>query len=279
MGKHIQIVTLPGEKLRPACLISRLAGLWREQGYKISVGPSRRLDGDAGIMHVDRTSVPAQYIPDNPQRRPLLNASVLDISKRRISRNLVGIDSDHAGRVIVKTNANYFGWAERLARPSGILWRCVRLLGSTLSWKLTRELLSENYPVYENLSRVPEWVWFRDDLVVERFLPEIEKDEFVLRIWMFFGDQEYGARIFSPDPIVKMRVMTHYEYIDGVPETIRDMRRKLGMDFGKLDYVLVNGEAILLDVNKTPAVSASRSPSANLRRLASGLAYYLEHAQ
>jgi hypothetical protein len=136
--------------------------------------------------------------------------------------------------------------------------------------------LSENYPVYDNLGCVPEWVWFRDDLVVEKFLPEVEKNEFALRIWMFFGDQEYGARLFSHNPIVKVRGMTHYEYIDGVPETIRDVRRKLRMDFGKFDYVMVNGEAILLDVNKTPTVSAARSPSANLRRLASGLANYLE---
>jgi hypothetical protein len=34
-------------------------------------------------------------------------------------------------------------------------------------------------------------------------------------------------------------------------EDIEQWRKSLKMDFGKLDYVVVDGEAILLDVNKT----------------------------
>lgn len=257
-------------------LMSCLAELWREQGHRVTVGPSLRLDADIGILHVDRTFVPVQCVPDNPKGRPLLNASILDISKRRISKNLVGPDSNYTGQVIVKTDANSFGWPERAAMSNWILRRFYHLLGYAVSWRLTRELLCANYPVLDSLKCVPEWVWSRDDLVVEKFLPEVEGNEFMLRVWDFFGDQEYGVRLFSHNPIVKVRGITRYEYIDSVPESLRQVRRKLGMDFGKFDYVMVNGEAVLLDVNKTPTVRAARSPNSNHQRLASGLASYLE---
>ena len=276
MNKLIQIVTLPNEKFRGSHLVSCLAELWREQGCRVTVGPSLRLDADIGILHVDRTLVPAQCVPDNPKGRPLLNASILDISKRRISSNLLGSDSNYTGQVIVKTDANSFGRPERADMTNSIVGRFYHFLGCAVSRGLKRELLSNNYPILDSLNCVPEWVWQRDDLVVEKFLPEVEGNEFVLRIWIFFGDQEYGARLFSRNPVVKVRGMTRYEYIDSVPETLRQVRRKLGMDFGKFDYVMVNGEAVLLDVNKTPTVNKSRSPNSNLPRLASGLAGYLE---
>ena len=34
-------------------------------------------------------------------------------------------------------------------------------------------------------------------------------------------------------------------------------RRELGMEFGKLDYILHEGEAVLLDANPTPHVGTS----------------------
>jgi hypothetical protein len=39
------------------------------------------------------------------------------------------------------------------------------------------------------------------------------------------------------------------------PDAIRRLRRRLGIDDGKLDYVMRDGETVLLDVNRTPAVS------------------------
>jgi hypothetical protein len=83
MSAHLHIATLPDEELRPAYLIGQLAGLWREQGHRITVGPTARLEADVGMVHIDRTRVSARCVPANPDRRPLLNESVLDISKRR----------------------------------------------------------------------------------------------------------------------------------------------------------------------------------------------------
>lgn len=276
MKKHIQILTLPNEKLLPNYLISLLARLWQEEGYQVTVGHSFSLDADIGILHVNRTLVPARCLPDNPGGHLLLNASVLDISKKHISGNLLGPDSDYGGPVIVKTDANSFGWPERAAISGWMLRRFYQFLGYAVSWRLTRNLFSANYPVLDSLQCVPGWVWQRNDLVVEKFLPEREGNKFVLRIWIFFGDREYGVRMLSDHPVVKAQGIKHYEYTDFVPEAIRDARRKLGMDFGKIDYVMVNGEAVLLDVNKTPTIRITRSPNPRHRQLASGLAGYLE---
>ncbi|MFO7570224.1 MAG: hypothetical protein R6W75_10545, partial [Smithellaceae bacterium] len=58
MGAHIHIVTCPNDNFLPSYLISRLAGLWREQGHQVAAGPAGLLDADIGIMHIDRTKVP-----------------------------------------------------------------------------------------------------------------------------------------------------------------------------------------------------------------------------
>lgn len=260
--------------------MNHLAMIWREQGHKITVGPAKRLDGDIGILHIDRTWISDAWLPDNPQGRPLLNGSLLDISKRRISSNLLERDSCHIGPVIIKTNANYFGWPERSSTSSRIMLRFYRkLMQKNISWKLTRQFLPGSYPVLDSIERIPAWVWRRDDLVVEKFLPEMEGNEFALRIWIFFGNKEYGVRMFSRNPVVKAGGITRHEYIHDVPDSIRKVRDQLRIDFGKFDYVMVNGEAMLLDVNKTPNVAGpnpSNTPGPNMLLLASGLADYLE---
>jgi hypothetical protein len=280
MTSHIQIITLPNENFRPSYLISRLAMIWQEQGHKITIGPPKRLDGDIGILHIDRTWISDTSLPDNPKGRLLLNGSILDISKRRISSNLLGRDYSYIGPVIIKTNANCFGWPERSATSSWTMLRFYqKVMEKNLSWRLKQQFPPGGYPVLDSIGDIPACVWRRDDLVVEKFLPEMEGDEFVLRMWVFFGDKEYGIRMFSRNPVVKAGGITRYEYINNVPDSIRKVRDKLGMDFGKFDYVIVNGDAVLLDVNKTPTVVApnpSNTNSPNIILLASGLIDFLE---
>ena len=57
------------------------------------------------------------------------------------------------------------------------------------------------------------------------------------------------------------------------------VRDKLGFDYAKLDYVMIEGEVVLLDVNRTPGMNADRE---ELERqgaiLAPGLTSLLEKA-
>ncbi|MFO7569267.1 MAG: hypothetical protein R6W75_05675, partial [Smithellaceae bacterium] len=187
-------------------------------------------------------------------------------------------DSRYTGPVIIKTNANAAGWPEWAAASSRIVRGAWRLSGLALPWRLTRRFF-RGYPVLESPDCVPQWVWQRGDLVVERFIPETQGDQYILRSWLFFGDQEYGVKVFSRFPVVKVGNATRHEFIDTVPDAIRQTRIALGMDFGKIDYVIADDKPVLFDVNKTPTVSATGPVSDNLRRLASGLNYYLKGAK
>jgi hypothetical protein len=273
---HIHIITLPGGELAPNYLVARLAGLWRDQGHRVSIGPVKTLSADVGILHVDRTRVEARWVPDNPLGRPLLNATVRDISKRRISSLMLSPEAPWRGPVIIKTDDNSCGQPERAQWPWWSARRLRRHLTRLVPWSWVGELPRHEYPVLASLAQVPGWVWRRSDLVVERFVPEREGDCYALRSWVFFGDQEYGVHLLSRRPVVKAGNVVRHEYLDEVPESLREARRRWQVDFGKFDYVVAEGRAVLLDVNKTPTVRvASANPSANLLRLAGGLKPYL----
>ncbi len=216
---------------------------WRREGIRVTVGPLKTLDADVGIINIDRTRIAPESLPANPHGRPLLNARVLDISKRLVSTQLLTVETRYDGRVIVKTNTNYRGIPERQALLKGR-----PLVGSPRRFYA-------GYELFDRPSKVPEWVWSREDLVVERFLPEMDNGSYILRSWVFFGDQDYNVRMTSPEPIVKLANIVSHEFTDEVPEVLRQTRTQMGFDFGKFDYVIVDGETILFDVNKTPSIA------------------------
>lgn len=255
-------------------MLTKLAQLWAETGYSVTTGPASDFDASVGILHIDRTVIEPGLLPANSENRPLLNGSVLDISKRRISANLVGPDSSWDGPVLIKTNANAFGLREIKRRPRWSFAKQRSGLARHLPWRLLRELPLRDYPILDSIREVPRWVWRRPDLVVERFLPERIGKYYALRLWIFLGDKEYGAILYCEEPIVKTRKLAHYEYIHEFPDSLREQRRKLGFDYGKFDYVMVDGEAVLLDANCTPSVREGPI-TPNLRHLATGIDMYL----
>jgi hypothetical protein len=258
-------------------MLSHLAKIWSSYGCRVSIGPCHKLDTDIGIVHVDRTVVPSDSLPELPRNKALLNHKILDISKRLVSDQLLRPEhKDWTGPVIIKTDANYYGGIERSELRLLDIRRIRRRISGLIPWTLMREPPHNDYPVLSSVRDVPDWVWARQDLVVERFLPERHGDEYALRMWIFMGDQEYSARLFSHHPVVKATRMTRYEYLDEVPQSLRETRQQLGVDFGKFDYVMVEGNPILLDVNKTPTVATGNSSAGSrLACLANGLDHYL----
>jgi glutathione synthase/RimK-type ligase-like ATP-grasp enzyme len=51
-----------------------------------------------------------------------------------------------------------------------------------------------------------------------------------------------------------------------VPDEVHEFRRKIGMDFGKIDFVVREGRAVILDVNPTPSVSTEGGSRGAARR-------------
>jgi hypothetical protein len=114
-------------------------------------------------------------------------------------------------------------------------------------------------------------------LVVERFLPEKHDGFYCLRTWVFFGDRETGSISYSNEPIVKSNNVVRREPITDVPEDLRLIRQELGFEFGKFDYVVVNGRTVLYDVSRTPSLGrfSTKQYLPQIQLLAEGIRSYL----
>jgi hypothetical protein len=110
---------------------------------------------------------------------------------------------------------------------------------------------TQPYPILGSVSEVPADVWNNPGLVVERFLPEQDAQGFWLRVWVFFEDRERCTRYCGTEPIVKGANVVARESVP-VPEEMRAERERLGFDYGKFDFVVREGRAILFDANRKP---------------------------
>ncbi|WP_189409383.1 hypothetical protein [Neogemmobacter tilapiae] len=250
-----------------------MAKLWAEDGLKVSAGRKWAEGADLGFLHLNKTRIKPNEVPIIPNGGRLLNGKALDISKRVISSLLVTPESNWDGRVIIKTDLNHFGIPEAQGKKPS--WKAkLRSQVAKFSWQLARELPFKDYPVLSGLRKVPPWVWEDKRLIVEKFLPEIDSGYYCVRGWMFLGQQSYGWKLYSTHPLAKGGTMVKHDYLEDIPEGLEALRAMHGFDFGKFDYVMHEGRAVLLDANKTPAfVGDPASP--RLRRLASGIHDYL----
>lgn len=238
--------------VRDTYVLHAMIQQWRRLGIDVEIDAGFPANADLCILHHDRTRLNARDLPLAPAGVRVLNANVLDISKRLYSELMLSEDDDWNGPVIIKTNLNSFGGPERRGGRRNPVHELHKFLARH-NWKLARSLPKGIYPVLPAIDAVPRWVWQRDDLLVERFMPEREGDLYVLRGWLFLGSGGYGYRLFSTDPMVKTGTMVRYDYLSEVPPEIAAARERLGFDFGKFDYVVHDGRAILLDANKTPS--------------------------
>ncbi len=215
------------------------------RGHHVTVqrGLSGRATGDVGLLHVDATVVPRDYV-DYAMTFPVcFNLGATDISKHRISAALVDRSSDWQGSVIVKTDLNHSGFAER--RHNRHALRAGRQIPFPEAPDAT------DYTVYDHLSEIPPGVFDDPKLVVERFVPEREPDGYALRFWVFCGERGRCTRHVSPKPMVKAKDVIRREPVE-VPEELQRLRKALGFDYGKFDFVVHDGRPILLDANRTP---------------------------
>ena len=196
--KRILILLHEGLQPRdPHYLIDALAERWRERGLQVSFvyGTRERPEADLLIPHVDLTRTPPQYADYVRSFPNAINRDVTDISKRRISAQLLRGDEDYDGPVIVKTDCNSGGGHEyrlamrrhpvlaRVRRRAAPVAECV--LGRRLAWR--SEL--RDYPVYGSLAQVPAGAFANPALVVEKFLPEREGDRYFVRHYLCLGDR------------------------------------------------------------------------------------------
>jgi len=222
-----------------------VARIWKEWGIEVRLlrGPEGAADVDVLLPHVDLTVMPPGYAAALQAHPCAVNRRLRDLSKRRVSRNLVRPGDAWDGPVLVKTDRNHGGYPDhRLLEPRR---RKERALARAFT------LRPDAYPVFPSLAAVPRGVFENPALVVERFLPERDGDLYCVRSATVLGDHEDCQLKKGPIPVVKTANSVSREPVPLHP-AMREAARSLGIEFGKIDYVECGGEAILLDATGTP---------------------------
>jgi hypothetical protein len=245
----LRIAVLHGVTETPATLrhysIATLAALWQSAGHTVIhvFGFRRYEDADIAVVHVNLSVVPPGYLSLARRYPTALNLKVTDIRKSKISQNLVRTPTAYDGPVIVKSNLNYAGLPEwrAEARKKPCFWRKQAVLPFSNP---------KNYPIYASSAEVPESHWKNPAVVVEKFRPEYENGFYYLRQAYFLGERHRCWRLRSAHPIVRSGPALDDVEIP-TPPSLDAYRRRLGLDYGKIDFVEHDGQITVLDVNKT----------------------------
>jgi hypothetical protein len=263
-------------------LLHLMCEVWQATDMEIVIikGPQQDLpEADLAILHTDITAIGDDYGRVIDHYPMVINGRVRDISKHVFSDLIVDRNCAYTGPVIVKTNANFGGMRERQEKHLGGDHQAG--IDIQRPWRKVEWL--EEYPTFNSPGEVPTGVWRNDKLVVERFLTQRnESGEYLLQVWVFFGDQEIYYQCVSDEPVIKSHNTKRREFLDpnDLPDSLRETRTKLGFDFGKFDFSIIDGEVVLYDVNRTPGSAGNASDkvevSDKIRRLSTGLHYFTE---
>jgi hypothetical protein len=253
-------------------LIHHYAEFWREDGHEVIFlfGVAQFVPADVVIVHVDLSVVPDEYL-EFARRYPIaLNGEVKDIRKSTYSRLLVKPGDPYEGKVIVKSNFNYAAAPERSLGvsldPRGV---SSSYFGTPL-----------DYQIFESSKAVPAILFSDPNIVVEKFQPEFQDGLYFMRAQLFVGDHVTCTRMASRNPIVNGTTRIRLERVEPHPDIVK-LQKAMKYDYGKFDYVIHHGTALLLDANKTTG-TAPHTPTpqqlADRRYRAEGLYAYFERA-
>lgn len=230
-------------------VVHGLAEHWRSEGHQVDYlfGTRNFRTADLILVHVDLSVVPDHYLDFASQYPIVLNGKVGDIRKSSYSKQLLHKGDNYDGPVFVKSDLNFAGGPERNFAPS------IRQAFSSVVAKLSNKpkiRKASDYRVFNSLPEVPEEYFSMENVVIEKFLPEMEDGHYVIRNYQFLGDRGTATKVIGTDPMVKSRTEIKSIEIDPDPEII-EIRHAMNFDYGKFDYVVRDGKVVLFDANKT----------------------------
>ncbi len=274
-------------------LIKLMMKEWEHIGFAVETvrGIDSFVPADIVIPHIDLTVTPEPYRAFLDQYPLVVNRSVVDISKSKISANLVTAGDSYSGPVIIKTDRNHGGLSERclsggLSQIHSKAWNFLGRITSKrrqkraedVSWLRVQYLAPAAYPVFLSLQEVPADVFLNKNLVVEKFRPEIEQGYYCLRSNFVFGDFEVNTVLRSRQPVVKLANSVHVEG-ESTPPEVYAFRQRSGINYGKIDYVVRDGEAVVFDFNRTSTIEASELGNKVARHLAQAICSKLSEVE
>jgi hypothetical protein len=225
---------------------------WEKQGVEVvhHAGCANLPPADVVLLHVDLSVVPDRFERALRAYPRVWNRTCVDIRKRRLPDRGLMISSpmEYAGPVIVKTDLNFGAGPERtLFRKLKWTWDPQELWQN---FRATRAPEGRDYPIYPDATSVPAGVWRDSARVVEKFLPEREGERYVVRWAYFCGARQMAFRSVSAGPVVRWSAGDREEPVP-IPAAVSAYRERIGLDYGKIDYVEHKGRPLILDVNKT----------------------------
>jgi len=203
---------------------------------------------DAIFVHVDLSVVPERVRRFAAKYPMQINAGARDIRKTSFADGLLERWNAYDAPVIVKSDLNYGGVPEFFER--GLLDRLVRKLGRVLTGKPAPKIASKSdYRIFPTLAAVPPEL-FGDGTVVQKLLLEKDGEKNLLREYIFLGRLHYENIERSSSEII-----TEDEHVSCEPfvphPRLLNLRHRMKLDYGKIDYVMIDGEPFIFDANKT----------------------------
>lgn len=270
-------------------LINLLKPYWSEWGAKIVElqGTQNYVPADIIIVHVDLSVVPMGYQRFAQQYPRQINANVLDIRKSTVCDHLLSADDAYSGRVLAKTDLNYAGLPEaaeayrsqRKPSRTHILRYLARKANSARIKLVNRSFpikTKRDYRVFQSLECVPN-SYRRENIVLQKFMPELLGEKYVLREYYFLGDIGYINVEVSDDPVFTTGEQIE-AFVGEPPAEVTALCEKLNLGYGKIDYAIHNNEAVVFDANKTVGTVGDHSVGAGkiAQALAAGIFFYLK---
>ncbi len=269
--------------------ITHIAEFWRRDGLDVVdvFGVDESVSADLAVVHVNLSVVPDKYLEFADRFPVALNRGVTDVRKSSTSQLQVSRGNGYTGPVIVKSNYNYAGKPERFYEE--IRWK------NTGKIRRKLEAMMGGYPhlnastvtfadqaqylMFEHVDDVPAEYFDDDTLVVEKLVTEQDDEgNYVVHNFHFLGDQHYGFHMAAKSPIVAGDDTFNEWNEDPHPELF-NIRKQLGFDYGKFDYIVKDGQPVIFDTNKTtgaPADYTGADVSARREILAKGIYSFIK---
>ena len=262
---------------------------WESRGIEIKLlrGTGRIVEADILFPQIDLSVIPDSYLRFFENYPTVINRNITDIRKSTFSPIRVEPGDEWKGPVIVKSNLNYGGYPEvrlgsvfgRVGLLASKMKASIQRLGgrgkdvSRIASRFAGPINPHEYPVFERADEVPEELFRHPGLIIERFLQESSGQGYMLRSYNFLGNRGFTRRRVSSHPIVKA---SNSQFIDAppLPHGLVEFRNQLGFDYGKIDYLVHDGEPVPLDINTTPTIVQSSDQGSllqDLRDLAAGI--------
>ena len=213
--------------------------------------PGNENAASVAFVHLDLTELPAEFLTIGYQYVHAINGKAATIDRRLYSRLRLLVNEDYAGPVIVKTFRNSRGFPElRYAARKNIFNR-VGHVARKLSVPDYKERKCPCYRVYDSVADVPPAVWDDERLFVERFAPGNLTLPLLRYKYNFFLDIEQNTRSTFSSVIYDDRTVEKFEVVAEVPDEVRRVRRDLHLDYGAIEYFVVDDDCFVIDANKT----------------------------